>query len=197
MKFDISTLDRELFRLIHINLHRDWLDRFVLLITYTGDGWFHAGMILTMLAIKKTRAYGLASLAAFAFSGILQAIAKELVQRPRPSNFDFAKPLEEIYGNTSFPSGHTTTSFAIAFMIAWMVRGTRYANWGWALCGWATFVALSRVYIGIHYVGDCLGGVAIALFATALLYLLWDSKGWIPKPLDPSANPINPSDHAS
>ncbi len=122
MKFDISTLDRELFRLIHINLHRDWLDRFVLLITYTGDGWFHAGMILTMLAIKKTRAYGLASLAAFAFSGILQAIAKELVQRPRPSNFDFAKPLEEIYGNTSFPSGHTTTSFAIAFMIAWMVQ---------------------------------------------------------------------------
>lgn len=196
MKFDLTTLDRELFRLIHVDLHREWLDRLMLLITYTGDGWFHAAMILTMLAIKKTRMYGWACVVAFLGSGAIQGIAKELIKRPRPSNFDFAKPLEEIYGNTSFPSGHTTTSFAIAFMIAWMVKGTRYANIGWALCLWATIVAFSRVYIGIHYVGDCLGGVAIAGFVTAIIYLIWDKKNWIPETQE-SPELLTPSDQVS
>jgi len=152
--------------------------------------------MVTMLAIEKTRMYGWACVAAFLGSGAIQGLAKELIKRPRPSNFDFAKPLEEIYGNTSFPSGHTTTSFAIAFMIAWMVKGTRYANIGWALCLWATIVAFSRVYIGIHYVGDCLGGVAIAGFVTAIIYLIWDKKNWIPETQE-SPESLNPSNQAS
>lgn len=177
----LLSLDRELFRTIHVGLHRDWLDQWVLWLTYTGDGLCHATVILAMIVWKKTRPYGWACLAAFLFSGAVQAVIKELTQRVRPSNFDFARPLEEIYGNTSFPSGHTTTSFAIAFMIAWMVKDTKYANWGWGLSAWALMVGLSRVYVGIHYPGDVLGGIAVAAVCTSTLFLIWQKKGWIPE----------------
>lgn len=175
---NLETWDRDLFRAIHLGLHRDWLDKGVLLVTYTGDGWFNLTVIFAMLVWNRSRGLGWACLAAFLSSGLVQIVVKQLVQRPRPSNYDWAQPLESIYGSTSFPSGHSTTTFAIAFMVAWLVQGTRYANWGWGLVGWACLVGFSRIYIGVHYPGDVLGGISIAAVMTSLLYLFGEKKGW-------------------
>lgn len=167
----------------------------MLLITYTGDGHIQIPVLIFLAVNKKTRTAGIALIASFLVSGGLRLLIKDLVDRPRPSNFEWATPLtwpggmpgwlgrtfDVIpYGNSSFPSGHSTTSFAIAFMLAWLVYKTEYAWIGWATCLWAFLVGLSRVYIGVHYPGDVLGGAALAAIAASGLYLFWHSKGWMP-----------------
>lgn len=197
-------LDQNLFRSIHVGLHRDFLDPIMLLITYTGDGHIQIPVLIFLAVNKKTRTAGLAMIASFLVAGGLRLVIKDMVSRPRPSNFDWATPISwpggmpgwlgntfDIipYGNSSFPSGHSTTSFAIAFMLAWLVYKTEYAWFGWAACIWAFLVGLSRIYIGVHYPGDVLGGAALAAICASGLYLFWHSKGWMPFAMALAAEP--------
>ncbi len=192
------TWDRELFRAIHIGMHRDFLDRIMLIISYSGDGNIQIPILVIFLISKKTRKAALAVLACYVLAGGLRLILKEIISRPRPSNYDWAQPLSwpggmpggpdgwmsrtfDVipYGNSSFPSGHTTTSFAIAFMIGWIVYKTEYAWIGWAAFTWACLVGLSRVYIGVHYPADIIAAIALSGICATLLNMLWQSKGWL------------------
>jgi undecaprenyl-diphosphatase len=65
----------------------------------------------------------------------------------------------------SFPSDHAIAAFAIAFAIAMI--GGRIVG-AFFLSG-ATMIALSRVFVGLHYPGDVLGGAAIGLGAAAVV----------------------------
>lgn len=161
-------------------MNQAWLDQPMLYVTYTGHGNIQIPAMLLALLPKATRPYAAGALAAFAASGLVRLVFRDLVQRQRPSNFVWAKPLEPIFGDSSFPSGHSTTSFAIAFMVLWMLVGTRQVWAGWLLVVWATLVGFSRVYVGVHYPGDVLGAAALALVTSTALYLLWSKKGWIP-----------------
>lgn len=69
--------------------------------------------------------------------------------------------------NSSFPSGHAANAFMIAALPAEMVRRKRYY-----LYGMAALVALSRIYLGVHYPGDVLAGSLLGLSVTwSMLYL--------------------------
>ncbi len=65
----------------------------------------------------------------------------------------------------SFPSGHTTTSFALAVVI-----GRYYRRWEAVFFALAIGVGLSRVYVGVHFPGDILGGAVIGI-VTAIICL--------------------------
>jgi undecaprenyl-diphosphatase len=109
---------------------------------------------------------------AIAFSGlVLSGVTKKQVERERPSNFEFAQPQETFYYN-SYPSGHTTTSFAIAFMLVFITWDTPRRHWGFLAIGWASLVGLSRIYRGVHWPTDVMGGVCAGLVAACLAYLL-------------------------
>lgn len=78
--------------------------------------------------------------------------------RPRPfvALTGVVKLIEKSALEKSFPSGHATVSFAIAFAI--FLRNKR---WGWALIALAAFVSVSRVVVGVHYPSDILGGAVL------------------------------------
>lgn len=83
------------------------------------------------------------------------------VNRPRPYDALVSHLLISPTADPSFPSDHATAAFAIAFS---------YIFLGWSRVGptfltLAILVALSRVYVGAHYVGDVMGGMATALIA--------------------------------
>jgi membrane-associated phospholipid phosphatase len=64
----------------------------------------------------------------------------------------------KLYGNNSFPSGHTATACALAFIIS--ARRRRWAALVWILAG---LVGFSRIYLGLHWPTDVLGAAAIGV----------------------------------
>jgi undecaprenyl-diphosphatase len=114
----------------------------------------------------------LPGIVAFVGSGVMAQVIKHAVPRLRPSNLPDAvvAPDERIFHN-SFPSGHTTTAFALAFWVFLLTYRTRYRWWGYGALLLAGLVGLSRVYRGVHYPSDVLTGAAIGMLWGALVYL--------------------------
>jgi membrane-associated phospholipid phosphatase len=104
---------------------------------------------------------GVAGLAAVIASGILVQVFKHLVGRARPR---MTLPPWEHFGPSfdsdlhSFPSGHTTTSFALAAVLA-----ARFPRQAWIFYGVAALVGVGRVVGGSHYPSDVLAGVVLGL----------------------------------
>jgi undecaprenyl-diphosphatase len=105
---------------------------------------------------------GLAGGAAVAAAGLLDQLLKNLLCRARPSAaaagaFLVGFPCAPApYALASFPSGHATTAFALAALLAlW------YPRWRWASLAIAGLVGLSRIVLGSHFPADVVAGAAL------------------------------------
>jgi undecaprenyl-diphosphatase len=114
--------------------------------------------------------------------GVLHVIA-----RPRPPVADWAAPAS----GYAFPSGHTTTSALAAGLLAWALlrtlRPTRARVAVVLLTCWALAVGASRVYLGVHWATDVLGGWLFALSLLALCAVVIHRKEDTPHPAAPVA----------
>src|SRR5262249_14985115 len=88
---------------------------------------------------------------------------KTAVDRPRPH----VHALVGVPDSPSFPSGHAASSFACALMLARFAP--RLAVPAFVL---AALIPASRVYVGVHFPLDALGGAAVGLAVAAALRLL-------------------------
>lgn len=88
-----------------------------------------------------------------------------MIDRPRPNLAGVTTLLVPPSADPSFPSDHATAAFAIG--VSFALGGMRKRAL-WFLAG-AFVVALSRVFIGIHYVGDVLGGALTGALAAAIV----------------------------
>lgn len=106
-------------------------------------------------------------------------IIKNLTERLRPCHEPALDGLVHTLnghcpGLYSFVSGHAANSFGIAAYSASLLGKKWYT---WAIFIWAALVSYSRIYLGVHYPGDVLGGVILGLLAGS--GLAWVAKRMI------------------
>lgn len=168
-------LDLSVFRAVHLGWHSDFLDAVFLVFSYSGIGQVQLGANLIVYAWPKTRLFALPMLLVWLLSGLANTVVKHAVERGRPSLMEWTHP-QEPHKWSSFPSGHTVTSFAIAFLLVIYLWPTR---WRWPSMGfllWASLVGVSRIYRGVHWPTDVLGSMGLGLASACLIAYL--------KPLD-------------
>jgi undecaprenyl-diphosphatase len=129
--------------------------------------WIGIGLALALL--RRRPALLLLVLAADGIADIAARAIKSVVDVERPA-FRYAEPkaLVPVPRDHSFPSGHAATSFACATVLA--IAFPRLAVPLYLL---AAAIAFSRVYVGVHYPLDVLGGAVLGIVvAIALRWLV-------------------------
>lgn len=158
----LRKIDKNILLKIQNDLRNDDRTKKMKQITSLADkGWFWIAMALFFIIMKGTRKEGKAIavallLAAFATNIVLKPLAK----RPRP--YDSVKGLERLIPEQqdwSFPSGHTTASFAASGIIYLMIS----EGLGAAMLALASTIAYSRMYLGVHYLTDVMAGISVGL----------------------------------
>ena len=164
----ISGLDRDLYH--WIVTHRvDQLDGFFVALTRLGYGgliWILIGLGAA-LALRRPAILPLTAVTVWT-ADLLALGVKAAIGRPRPFVV-LPEPGPLIVGvlGDSFPSGHAATSFAGAALLSRFLP----ARWP-VLFLLAAGVAFSRVYVGVHYPADVVGGAILGtLVAIALRQL--------------------------
>lgn len=146
-------------------VHTPWLDTLLSLYTVTcdfGQIWILLGLVL--VCIPTTRKLGITVLVALLIGTLItDVLVKPLLMRPRPCdvNPDVIMLIPRPHGS-SFPSGHTTASFA-AFGALLFAKAPRPLVIGVGIG--AVVMAFSRLYLYVHYPTDVLAGMVVGLFA--------------------------------
>ena len=101
----------------------------------------------------------------FVLAEITTYLIRFFWHRPRPFvTLDHITKLINVPATeASWPSGHATAAFALAFGLFMHNR-----KWGYPMIALAVIVSLSRVYVGVHYPSDIIAGCVVAFFAAAI-----------------------------
>lgn len=169
---NLVELDEEILRWVQEYLHSDILTPIMKGVTYSFNyGLLPFALSTAFLCFKKTRKLGILCACSVAATFLIDnVIIKNIADRIRPyESLQDILRLIAPQSDYSFPSGHS----ASAFTIATVIYKECSKKFGIPALIYASLVALSRVYLGVHYPSDVItGAVTGALFAyiTCLIY---------------------------
>ena len=163
----ITQIDYLILMFIQEHLRFDWLTGPTVFISHLGNsGLFWILLCLLLLVFKRTRKMGICGLLALLIGALITNVAlKNMIARIRPyEQFPDLILLLERQKDFSFPSGHTCASFAAALVYLRMFPERK----GLGFVILAVLIGFSRLYVGVHYPTDVLGGFFVGWLASIL-----------------------------
>lgn len=160
--------------------HSDLSDIVLKYFTYVGEGLVMALLGVVLLFLKQ-RKLGILLIIGFAVSGLLAQGLKRVQENPRPGLYFEKTEMvhnvdgELLKGKNSFPSGHTTTAFAMFSLLAFATRSRGLQLLYFVV---ACTIGYSRIYLGQHFTADVLAGAALGFIASYFLFWLFRNKDW-------------------
>lgn len=128
--------------------------------------WLWGGEPQRSLMLKALASIAVALFASYLFGA--------LWPHPRPFSIGLGHAYFPHKVTSSFPSNHTIIIATFAFAL---ILDRRWAGWGGLALAAAAVVGASRVYLGVHFPLDILGGLALAPAAAALTAPAWRRAG--------------------
>ena len=160
---EIMTGDIIGYKMVSTFLISDFATPIAKFITNLGGAIFLIGLTALLIILIKNKKIGLSILVNLAIVTGLNQLLKRILQRPRPTEF---RIVEET--GYSFPSGHSMVSMAFYGYLIYLIYKyveNKYIKWS-LICLLSCLVILigtSRIYLGVHYTSDVLGGFLISI----------------------------------
>lgn len=128
--------------------------------------WIAIGVMFLLMGFRNRKWLRRGWMVLFSLAAdflLCNVLLKPLVDRTRPYYVLGYDPLIPPVGDASFPSGHTAASFAAATAIYAINK-----KWGIAAYLFAAVMGFSRLYLGVHFPTDVLGGVVVGIVAAKI-----------------------------
>ncbi|MCG8581177.1 MAG: phosphatase PAP2 family protein [Bacteroidales bacterium] len=168
-------LDKELLLFLN-SFNNGYWDNFFWMFT-SKEVWVPLYLTLAYVIFKN---HGLRGLVTVLFIGLLITLCDQIstnvfkhgIERLRPSRDEDLQYLVHLIngkrgGMYGFVSSHSTNSFGLALFTSLLFRNRTYSIFIFA---WAAINAYSRVYMGVHYPGDIIGGMLLGLLLARIVY---------------------------
>ncbi len=157
------TLDILVYRLVILNLRSEPLTVIMKVITNLSSAYVLIAITLGTLIFIKNKKVGVCIASNLIVTTLLNQLLKYIIQRPRPDGYRLIA--ESGY---SFPSGHSMVSMAfyglIIYLIWKMVKNKKIKYISCGILGLLIpMIGFSRIYLGVHYASDVIGGFAISI----------------------------------
>ncbi|WP_432408449.1 phosphatase PAP2 family protein [Wukongibacter sp. M2B1] len=168
----IQQVDKSIINFIYYNLQHETASSIMAFMSAIGDyGFIWIILIVFMFLSEKYRKIACIAAMSFLLSRLIGVqILKPLVSRPRPfvelEHLDICIPQPMSY---SFPSGHALSGFSTIWVIIKMIEHSHHKA---ILILLAFLIAISRVYLLVHYPSDVLAGIILGITTSyAALYI--------------------------
>ena len=178
---DENSIDFIIFTWINSGVSNVIFDRIMPLITFLGDHWAGWAFVIIygLINHKQFGSWWRAGLFLSLIYGsvsAIQEILRYVIDRPRPFAVHEAMVRTSYPLDPSFPSGHATTAFMMATILAYQFPKYKYVFYILA-----SLVGISRVYLGVHYPSDVIAGALVGYTITKLLISSRLLRGMIEK----------------
>ena len=168
------------YKLISTFLISDFATPIAKFITNFGDAIFLTVLTIILFILIKNKKIGLSIFSNLVIITALNQLLKNILQRPRPTEF---RIIEET--GYSFPSGHSMVSMAFYGYLIYLIYKyvkNKYVKWililllSILICSFG----VSRIYLGVHYTSDVLGGFLVSI-SYLVLFISTVNKFFIEK----------------
>lgn len=172
----MNSFDAQFFLFLN-QRHNEILDFLTVGLSWLTEGallWLFICFVLLLINdLERKRKIVLIFANLILSSWIINVFLKMFFFRARPyETLEGARALGQLWANSSFPSGHMTSAVASLVMIFYLFKISR--RWLAPAIMLVIFLGYARIYTGMHYFSDVIGGVLLGLCSSVLI--IWLDK---------------------
>jgi undecaprenyl-diphosphatase len=174
----LNQIDTQLFLFLN-GLHSETFDQIMVWISGKVTWWpFYLLLLVYLVWTRRLQVIPIIIFIALSVTLADQSsvhLFKEVFERLRPCREPALEGLVHLVngrcgGMYGFVSSHAANTFGVAMLLLFIVRKRWFTA---VMIFWATLVGYSRIYLGVHYPGDVIGGAMLGMLCGYLVYLLF------------------------